>query len=352
MAEAREALAELVEAACVPLDGGHATGTLERAQAVLADHPALARESLYAAAILGDDASVERLLAEDAASASRKGGPRGWDPLTYLCFSRYLRLDRARSEAFVRTAAALLDAGASPNTGFTWDDELEAAIYGAAGVARHAGLTRLLLERGADPNDGETAYHAPESYDHSVLKLLVECGRLSDESLTVMLVRKHDWHDQDGVRFLLEHGADPNRASRWGQTALHQALRRDNALPIIELLLDLGVPVDLRFEEGDAYVDVAKGSTALHVAAWRARPATLKLLIERGASVDATDGQGRTPLALAVRACVASHWTKRRSPESVAALLAAGAAVSAAPYPSGYPEVGALLRSRGRSQPA
>ncbi len=36
---------------------------------------------------------------------------------------------------------------------------VEAAIYGAAGIAQHAELTRLLLERGADPNDEETPYH-------------------------------------------------------------------------------------------------------------------------------------------------------------------------------------------------
>jgi hypothetical protein len=28
-------------------------------------------------------------------------------------------------------------------------------------VAHNADLTRLLLERGADPNDNETPYHAP-----------------------------------------------------------------------------------------------------------------------------------------------------------------------------------------------
>jgi len=38
-----------------------------------------------------------------------------------------------------------------------------------------------------------------------------------------------DWHDYGGIKFLLEHGADPNRMTRWHHTALHQALRRDNA---------------------------------------------------------------------------------------------------------------------------
>ncbi len=89
-------------------------------------------------------------------------------------------------------------------------------------------------------------------------------------------------------------------------------------------LLDLGVPVTAFYEKGDDYFGIAPHSTALHVAAWRARPATVKVLIERGAPIDATDGRGQTPLALAVRACVDSYWKERRSPESVEALLRVG----------------------------
>src|SRR5882724_6230615 len=160
-------LAAFVDAACVPLDGSHNSGTLERADAILIEHR-IAGLSIYAAAILGDDEQVRRFLAGDAASATAKGGPRGWDALTHLCFSRYLRLDRARSSGFVRAATALLDAGGSANTGWFETNhqpkpEWESALYGAAGVAHHAEMTRLLLERGADPNDEETPYHAPET---------------------------------------------------------------------------------------------------------------------------------------------------------------------------------------------
>jgi len=100
---------------------------------------------------------------------------------------------------------------------------------------------------------------------------------------------------------------------------------------------------------GDPYFEIAKDSTALHVAAWKAHPPTVKLLIERGAPVNALDGKGRTALALAVRACVDSYWTDIRSPDSVQALLDAGASVNGVDYPSGYAEVDELLRRYGRS---
>ena len=137
-------------------------GALDKAEAILASHPELRGSDIHIAAILGDDQGVRRFLALDAASATAKSGPLGWDALTHLCFSKFLRLDKSRSDSFVGAATALLDAGASANTGFFEPEhqpepEWESALYGAAGVAHHAALTRLLLERGADPNDERSA---------------------------------------------------------------------------------------------------------------------------------------------------------------------------------------------------
>jgi ankyrin repeat protein len=438
-----------IEAASVPLDGsGHATGTLDRAREILAAHPDVAAADIYAAAVLGDEPGVRRFLASDPRHATAKGGPRGWDALTYLCFSRFLRLDPARSDGFVGSARALLDAGASAGTGFFAKDhqpapEFESAVYGAAGIAHHPELTKLLLDYGADPNDNETPYHVIETYDNRAMKVLVESGKLSADSMATLLLRKHDWHDYDGIKWLLDHGAGANRMSGWKRTPFFQAVQRDNSIDIIALsldhgadpaigsetrsaaalaarrgrgdvldlfatrgirveltgvdrliaacarndaaairstaareprlvrdliaeggqllaefagngntagvrqLLDLGVDVNARHVEGDPYFGVAKHSTALHSAAWRGRPATVRLLLERGALVDAKDANGRTPLMHAVRACVDSYWAEWRTPESVDALLRSGASVANVMFPSGYADVDDLLRQAG-----
>jgi ankyrin repeat protein len=448
MTHTTDPVLDFLEAASVPRDASHATGTLEVAETILAAHPEVAGSGIHAAAVLGDDSSIRRLLATNAGLAVTKGGPHNWDPLTYLAFSRYLKLDRARSDGFVRAATALLEAGADPNGGWFEGEHQpkpvwESVLYGVAGIAHHAPLTRLLLEHGANPNDDETPYHTPEGYDNDALKVLVESGQLTDDNLVTMLIRKHDWHDLDGVAYLLEHGADPNHQRHWGFTALHHAIARDNRIEIITLLmdhgadptrsqegrnavamaarrgrgdilalfqargtslalvgvdrligecamcdgaaieairqaepllvtelqaldgtvisefagngntegvrhlLDLGVDAGAVFERGDGYWGLAPRSTPLHVAAWRMRPAVVALLIARDAPIDARDRWNRTPLALAVKACIDSYWSERRAPDSVAALLAAGASVDGIAYPSGYDDVDRLLRQHG-----
>ena len=94
-------------------------GDLQGAETILAAHPALAAGGdIHVAAILGDDAAVRRLLAEDPSRATATSPPYGGDALNYLALSKYLRLDPARTPGFLRAATALLDAGADANTGF------------------------------------------------------------------------------------------------------------------------------------------------------------------------------------------------------------------------------------------
>jgi len=436
-----------IEAGCVDIHGWHGGGTLEPAEAILAKYPGVAAENIYSAAVLGDENAVRGWLMRDSVLATAKGGPHHWDALTYLCFSRYLRIDKAREDAFAACARALLEGGANANTG--WMDTidtpprkiLEAAIYGAAGVAHSAAVTQVLLEHDADPNDEETAYHVAETYDNHVLEVLLRSGRFNERSLATVAARKCDWHDDAGLLLALEHGANPNFMTVWKHTPLHQSIRRDNGLVMIELLLDhgadpkianqqdgrnafqmaahngrgdvldafdrrgftcelkgmdalvaacargeqkaarailktdsalrdsfvamggtllarfcgpgnnegvvallaLGISPNALWLAGDGFWDLAPSSTALHVAAWRANHEVVSTLIAAGADVHARDGRGRTALQLAVKACTNSYWKYRRKPDSVSALLAAGAALDGIDLPTGYDAIDRLL---------
>jgi hypothetical protein len=452
--EVRDPVNAFLEVASVDRHGWHGSGTLEHASMILARYPEVGRANIYSAAVLGDAEAVRGFLARDPALATAKGGPHEWDALTYLCFSRYLRIDVSRAESFVDAARALLEAGADANTGWIeFIDEPprpvpESAIYGAAGIARHAGLTALLLEYGADPNDEETPYHVPETYDNTVMQIILDSGRFDERSLATLLARKADWHDDKGMALALAHGANPNFLTVWQYTPFQHAIRRDNGLVMIEMLLDhgadpyrknnvdgrtalemsayygrgdvlalferrgfamefsgpdggldaliaacargrldqaralvaddsgllerllsmggallarfagaanlegvrclldLGVPASALWAEGDAYWTIGKNSTALHVAAWRAHHDVVRELIARGAPVNAVDARGRTALSLAVAACIDSYWKERRRPDSVAALLEAGATTEGIEWPTGYDAIDELLARR------
>src|SRR5262245_62738736 len=93
-----------------------------------------------------------------------------------------------------------------------------------------------------------------------------------------MLLRKADWHDPDGIRYLLEHGADPNAMTIWPRSALQHAVRRDNALENIELMLEHGGnPVSRNPKDG---------VSALALAARRGRRDVIEKCAARGFSPD------------------------------------------------------------------
>jgi len=417
-------------------------GTLDEAEEILAKHPNLATNDIHIAAILGDDKTVQKFIEEDTANAIAISEPFGGNALIYLCMSKYLSLKQRPEEGFLRAATLLLDAGTDVNFGFgntEYINDVETPLYGASGVAHNANLTRLLLERGADPNDIEAVYHSPETYDNGAMEVLVNTGKITPVNLSLMLIRKHDFHDYDGAKFLLENGTDPNVYWRADVYPIHHALARGNRIEIIELLLDHGAKTDVldknnltaiahaaregrgdvlelfkkrgieldlqgadlliaacamndaeqitkivndnpnlvnevkamsgnlisRFAgngnpdgikqlldlglnvnaafEGDAYFGTPAGSLPIHVAAWKGYPTVVKLMIERGTIIDQPDANGETPLMLAVKATVNSYWMYRRSPDSVEALLQAGASAKNVAYSCGYAEVDKVL---------
>jgi ankyrin repeat protein len=291
-------------------------GSLDEAETILASHPELAGSDIHIAAVLGDDEKVRSFLALDPGNATATSAPYGGDALVYLCLSKYLRLDKTRTEAFLKAASALLEAGADPNTGFWTKEpypEFETALYGAAGVAHNAELTGLLLSYGADPNDGEAVYHSPETWDNGAMKVLVESGKLTDENLVMMLIRKHDWHDYEGAKYLLEHNANPNGERSRGWYPIHHALKRNNSIQMFTLLLDHGA---------DPAV-VNDGLTAIARAAREGRSDVLELFKERGVPVE-LQGVDRLIAACAMGDPEPVHAITAQEPHLVNEIIAMG----------------------------
>jgi hypothetical protein len=149
-------------------------GHSRHARRLLEDDPRLARVNIRAAAVVGDVSLVEQLLAADPSVARAVDGERGWQPLLYACYSHWHRIERGRASGMVGAVRLLLDAGASPDTnnGARPHHGYRSALHGSVTV-NNPEITRLLLERGANPNDGESLYQAAEHGDHECLRLLL-----------------------------------------------------------------------------------------------------------------------------------------------------------------------------------
>ena len=238
----------LVEAAETP--------TPERFVRAAFTYPSRARRLLERAPALADDPWCALCLGDASAIADARtpGGPLGYAPLFHVCHSLV-------AEDPADAARELLARGADPNVegegGWT-------ALSSAAGRRQDPELVRALLEAGADPDDGwaatsrfgDSLYHSVEVDDPACTRLLLEHG--ASVNGTMALAHALDYDRLERVRLLLDHGADPNEGTEG--TSLHHAVKRQRG------------------------------------------PEFVRLLAERGADLDATDGEGRTAYAHAVRA--------------------------------------------------
>ncbi len=238
-----------------------AGGNADKAWEMLALRPALAGADFWCACVTGNAQAVEAALGEDATLATRKGGALEWEPLLYVCFSSILHAEsrRGEGERFVCIARLLLERGADANAFFTGPDHFgnarETVLYGASGIANHPALTELLLEAGADPNDGqpesggpETVYHTAEFADLRCMKLLFAHG-VSQPARNYCLYRQLDFEHPEGTLLFLKNGANPNGKAGPLGTALHHAIRRGRSERVIRHLLEHGA--DARLTDGN-----------------------------------------------------------------------------------------------------
>ena len=216
--------------------GGDVTGSLaasrpDLAAQLLSDRPDLA-DDRWVACAAGDLDRIKRAVAADPSWVHRSGGPFDLPPLVAVTHSHLGRLPASRV-GLSDCARSLIEAGADPN-GRIYNRFPPAslaapdpngplsALYGAAGISRDPVLIGLLLDAGADPNDGESLYHALENVDGTRL-LLQHGARISG---TNALARALDMPSPTVLEALLAHGGDPNEPIRgavgrvWGSLLL------------------------------------------------------------------------------------------------------------------------------------
>ncbi len=233
----------------------------ERAKLILEGQPDLVVGDFYAALIAGEIDAVERFLNRDPGLAVRTGGPHDWQFLLHVCFSRFLQHDESRSDSFVSIVRMLLAAGSDPNAYFMVNDDPNArqtCLYGAAGIAKHPAITKLLLDAGADPNDGapglgpESLYHAAEHQDVRCLQLILD-AKPDPEKVSYCLGRCLDFENPAAVRLFLKAGADPNFVpphGGGGSTRLHGAIQNGRSGEVIRLLIEAGADWRRRSHDG------------------------------------------------------------------------------------------------------
>ena len=232
-----------------------------RAEAMLAARPELADDP-WARLVLGRGWEGD---------PNEPGGPRGWAPLLYVCHSCF---------PSARLAAELLGRGADPNASFANEYGSMSALYGAAGVAHDPGLTRVLLEAGADPDDGESVYHATEAESTECLRLLLEHG--ARPVGTNALAHALDEERLEHVRLLLDAGADPNEGA-----LLAHAVRRGRGPAALRLLVEHGAELDR--PGGETWRGDVPLRTAYQHALLRAKDDVAEVLAELGASTEVSD---------------------------------------------------------------
>ncbi len=245
---------------------GETSGGMNRASPaaaarMLEEEPDLPGGDPYLACAVGNAAALRDMTQRDAGWVDRPGGPLGLPPLVAVTHSGLNRLPGFRDRLHA-CARLLLDAGADPDQaiGSRWppasvehpsEKDRLSSLYGAAGQHRDPVLTKLLLDAGANPNDGESLYHSLEN--PACTKLLLEAGaRVAGSNA---LYRALDLDSVEILRLLLASGADANEPAGSEPTAEYSrallwAIRRGRSAAHIEALLSAGADPAARTRDG------------------------------------------------------------------------------------------------------
>lgn len=196
--------------------------------------------------------------------------------------NRNLSLVTAIQQLDVASVASLLKQGADPNSRFVVLSPSTKDADSSLGLAPFRGTLNEIVLSVFQGQPRKTDYGEP-----CLLELL------ADERMDVRS-SAHPFGDQPSaypeiVKMMLEHGADPNAADQFGQTALHYAVWSDNPQVSI-LLLQHGADPNRTYGRGD---------TPLGFAVFSHDADLVRVLLEYHANPNVKDSANRTMLQLA-----------------------------------------------------
>jgi ankyrin repeat protein len=235
-------------------------GTPARASRLLDLHPGIAHANLYTELVLGEAQAVIARLQKRPEVVLQSGGPQNWEPLLYVCHTSLHRDAPSRADGLVAIARELLARGANPNAEYHWNWHPElprTALWGALCAVSHLPLAEVLLEGGANPTDGVSTHITAGLGNIAALELLHRFG-LDVNGIAggvpplryILGWATGPGERADGVRWLLEHGADANLG--WGEhndSPLHIAAQRWD-VAMVEMLVRHGADIHLRRADG------------------------------------------------------------------------------------------------------
>lgn len=218
---------------------------------------------------------------------------------------------------------------------YQYSSVTETAFYDAL-KKKHFKIAELFLNRGTDIN--QLTY---DVFDEELSDLCKE--ETKKKTLLHHLVYRGDEEDIPTMRWLLAHGADPDKPSTDGDHPLHDIVWDE--FGTVELLCDHGADPNARNSKGNtslmtcitsggtwnhqeskAVIEIitagadldaqnSEGDTALHLAVQEDNPCTALILLHYGASKEICDNKQRTPYAflqerLKCRSTAIKHnWT-------------------------------------------
>ncbi|MBT5873031.1 MAG: hypothetical protein HOH43_06395 [Candidatus Latescibacteria bacterium] len=262
------------------MDSAWTWGDRAKARTILDSAPEIPLADIHAACAAGDVLAVTDFLSVDARSATKSGGSRGWSPILQATWSCFMP---ERQESLVKIVSLLLESGADPDSYWTNESGIkETALYGAV-EQNCVQVARVLVDAGANPNDDESLYHACEKFNLDLLDVLAING-LDSDTLSYCVKHVMDFMWDDGIRWFLDHGADPNVLHpAANETSLHWAVKRGCSLRAVQWLLEAGADPNARtMDRRSAFIGLI-GWTPLDFALRLGLKTTANLLLLHGA---------------------------------------------------------------------